>query len=247
MWQVYHIGRAAIFPIFRRTFKVLWSARNPLVPGFSGAIKWDRECSGLIIVQLRTLVPMLALAALLPTAAGAAVVTPLGGEVRVSTGQGFRAINQPTEFAAGAQVMVSAEGRATIVYSADCVVPVSAASVAFVQPRAPCRSLPAPMHFGYEQYTPAAGDPLGFTPKVGPQKPPPAPTDAAWPTESYPLPPPPPPPPPEDSSNTTSEQSGASSSPGWGTILIIGGVAVGAGVLAGVLAGGGGDSDPVSP
>ena len=45
--------------------------------------------------------------ALAPVAASAATVSPIGGEVRVSTGQGFQKIVAAAEFAPGAQVMVS--------------------------------------------------------------------------------------------------------------------------------------------
>ena len=94
--------------------------------------------------------------AIVPLAASAATVSPIGGDVRVSTGQGFQKIAAPTEFAAGARVMVDPQGSATIAYADDCVVTVKPASVAVVQDQVPCQAFHAPSHLGVEQATAAA-------------------------------------------------------------------------------------------
>ena len=146
--------------------------------------------------------------AIFPVAAFAATVSPIGGDVRVSTGQGFQKIVAPTEFAPGAQVMVSPGGTATIAYANDCVVQVKPASVVAVTTWSPCKALPEPMH---------------FTPKVGEEKK----TSA----QESPAPEPPSPPPPPPAEETAAEQGGSN----FGNYCLIGGVVVGAGALAAIL------------
>ena len=185
--------------------------------------------------------------------ASAAVVSPMGGDVRISSGQGFHPIAVPTEIAPGGQVMVGPGSAASIAYSATCVVPASPAAITVVASRPACGDFPKPSYFGFAQSEEVGlsveEDAFGFTPKVGTPRAPagsvsqkseekeepvaaPVPQAARVPLPQ-PLPPPGEPPGEEDSS--------------WNhSVLIIGGVIVGAGVLAAVLASSGGD-DPASP
>jgi hypothetical protein len=188
--------------------------------------------------------------------ASAAVVSPMGGDVRISTGQGFHAIAVPTEIAAGGQVMVGPGGAASIAYSATCVVPASPAAITVVASRPACSDFPKPSYFGFSQSEEVGlsveEDAFGFTPKVGTPRAPGGsvsqktdekdePVAAPVPqAERVPLPPRPPP--PEEPEH---EEAAASYWDNHG-VLIIGGVVVGAGVLAAVLASSGGD-DPASP
>jgi len=185
--------------------------------------------------------------------ASAAVVSPMGGDVRISTGQGFHPIAVPTEIAPGGQIMVGPGGAASIAYSATCVVPASPAAITVVASRPACGDFPKPSYFGFAQSEEVGlsveEDAFGFTPKVGTprvpggsvsqknddkEEPVAAPVPQA---ERVPLPPPLPPP---------GEPPGEEGSSWNHSVLIIGGVIVGAGVLAAVLAGSGGD-DPASP
>ena len=187
--------------------------------------------------------------------ASAAVVSPMGGDVRISTGQGFHPIAVPTEIAAGGQIMVGPGGAASIAYSAACVVPASPAAITVVASRPACGDFPKPSYFGFAQSEEVGlsveEDAFGFTPRVGTPKAPGGsvsqktdekdePAAAPVPqAESAPMPPRPLPPEPAQEEATTSS---------WDShgVLIIGGVIDGAGVLAAVLASSGGD-DPASP
>jgi hypothetical protein len=179
-------------------------------------------------VVLRLVVSAFALSVLLPAVAPAATVSPLSGEVRVSTGQGFEKIAAPTEVAAGAQVMVSPGGSATIAYAQDCLVSADPGRVAVVQRWSPCQALPEPMH---------------FTPKVKEAKV----NEEKKPSDDQAAPPPPPPPPPVVTQQSSADEGGdGSSHPSFGTYCLIGGVVVGAGVLAAILVTQNNDN-PVSP
>jgi hypothetical protein len=166
---------------------------------------------------------------------------------------GFSPIAVPTEIAPGGQVMVGPGGAASIAYSATCVVPASPAAITVVASRPACGDFPKPSYFGFAQSEEVGlfveEDAFGFTPKVGTpripggsvsqkkdekEEPAAAPVPEA---ASAPLPPRPPAP----------EQSAQEEAPSsfWNSngVLIIGGVIVGAGVLAAVLASDG----PASP
>ena len=180
---------------------------------------------------LRLVVSLFAFGVLLPAVATAAVVSPVNGEVRVSTGQGFQKIAAPTEVAAGGQVMVSPGGSATIGYAQDCVVPVKPFGLSVIQTEPPCRKFPPPSHFGFEEMavTPgdAAGDTYGFAPKVSGEE---KKTSSEEPQPVYhPI--------------QTSSVSGDNSSH-WGSLCLVGGVVVGAGALAAILLS---QSSPSSP
>ena len=188
--------------------------------------------------------------------ASAAVVSPMGGDVRISTGQGFHPIAVPTQIAPGGQVMVGPGGAASIAYSATCIVPASPAAITVVASRPACDDFPKPSYFGFAQSEEVGlsveEETFGFTPKVGTPRPAGGsvsqkkeekeePVAAPVPqAESVPLPPRPPAP------EEPAHEEAASSSWDSHGVLIIGGVVVGAGVLAAVLASSGGD-DPASP
>ncbi len=164
------------------------------------------------------------------------MVSPKSGEVRVGTGHGFQLIVAPTEVAAGAQVMVSPSGGALISYSHTCVVRAPAAAITIIESRPPCASMPEPSHFGFarsnEEGIGIVDDAFGFTPKVDapedPEK-----TEAPQPVsikKKWPEPP--------VHEEHSQDQSG---------LLIIGGVVVGAGVLAAVILANQGHDGPASP
>jgi hypothetical protein len=150
----------------------------------------------------------------------AAVVSPLQGEVRISSGQGFQRIVAPTNVASGAQVMVSPGGSASIVYADNCAVRVVSA-IAAILSRSPCASYPQPWHFGLkvEQGASAAEQDQ----KVG------SGDQQSWATEVRPK---------VEQGASAAEQDqkvGSGDPPFDHTILMVGGLVVGAGVAAALI------------
>jgi hypothetical protein len=187
------------------------------------------------IVQLRVFAFACASLAAFPANAIVVTVSPTAGEVRVGSGQGFHPIVVPTEVAAGARVMVGPNGAASIAYSESCVVTAPAAAITIVQSRPPCATMPEPSYFGFAQGNEEgfgtmtiSSESYGFTPKVDApdQQEAPAPS-AGRKQQTRPVP--------------VEERSGDHHG-----LLIVGGVVVGAGVLAAALASQG-DDDPASP
>ena len=195
------------------------------------------------MVRMGVVVVALASLAAFPACADAAMVSPKGGEVRIGTGHGFQQINAPTEVAAGAQVLVGQNGAASIAYSDNCVVSAPAAAVTVVESQVPCAGLPQPSYLGFAQSTEEGVaavsrpvgpiGPLAFTPKV----------DA-----------------PENVDNPQKTQAPSSSKPSKSKspaivrnkppednreLLVVGGIALGAGALAAILLSQG--DDPASP
>jgi hypothetical protein len=179
--------------------------------------------------------------------------------VRIGTGQGFQTIAGPTEAAAGAQIMVGPEGAALIAYSQTCVVRAPAAAITIVEDHAPCASMPKPSYFGFAQSNEVGvaitSDAFGFTPKVdapdtseapeksqAPQSQ--APQSQAPPKSQAPQESRAPAPVPETTQPNTAQ--GDERPSDHSGLLIVGGVVVGAGVLAALLASQGGDH-PASP
>lgn len=199
-------------------------------------------------MRLRVIAGVLALLAICPAGAFAAMVTPKAGEVRIGTGQGFQAIAGPTEAAAGAQIMVGPNGAALIAYSETCVVRAPAEAITIVENQLPCSSLPEPSHFGFVQSDEGSADAtphvsvpselLAFTPKVdapdadeSPAKPEtPKKSQASAPVNKH-VP------------RTVRDEERPRD---HDALLIVGGVVVGGGVLAAILANQGGDH-PASP
>lgn len=192
------------------------------------------------MVQSRVVVFALAAFAVFPVCADAAMVSPTAGEVRVGNGHGFRSIVAPTEVAVGAQVMVGPNGAASIAYTDTCIVSAPAAAITIVKSGTPCTGFAEPSYFGFSRSN-AEGigvrydSAFGFTPKVDDDSPDtveePKQTQAASPKPSRP------------SKQATASEERHEDSRGF---LIVGGVVVGAGVLAAVLLTQGGDS-PASP
>jgi hypothetical protein len=205
-------------------------------------------------VVFRVLILMLASIAALPASAAAATVSPVAGEVRVGSGHGFQKIDAPTEVVAGAQVMVSPGGLASIAYAGNCVVSAHPAAITVIEKQPPCADFPRPAYFGFAQSNQEGlgnieRGPFGFTPKV--DDPEPVDDSASSGSGSN-----------GGSTSTTTTSTSSSNSSGttqeepaaakedshWGgqSLLIVGGVVVGAGALAAILAGGGSDG-PASP
>jgi hypothetical protein len=177
------------------------------------------------------------------------MVSPKGGEVRIGTGQGFERIVAPTEVAAGAQVMVSPTGAASIAYSETCVVIAPAAAITVIASEAPCAGLPEPSYLGFAssneqgiagEGTGVEGDQLAFTPKVDAPDAPKKKTAETPEKTQGPAP---------RASKPASVQGSVQDKERHGDhdgLLLVGGVVVGAGVLAAVLASQGSD-EPASP
>jgi hypothetical protein len=197
-------------------------------------------------MRFRVLALVTAYLALLPASAFAAMVSPKHGEVRVGTGQGFQLIVAPTEVAAGAQVMVSPKGAASIAYSDNCVVTAPAAAITIIGSRSPCRSLPEPSYFGFaqgnEEGIGISGEAFGFTPKVDApeaeeEAPAPAPAEETKKTAPVPV---------TGTKNEPETVYEEKRPEDHHSFLLVGGVVVGAGALAAILASQGGDG-PASP
>jgi hypothetical protein len=157
------------------------------------------------------------------------------GEVLVGSGHGFQSIVVPTEVAAGAQVMVGPNGAASIAYTENCVVTAPAAAITIVESRPPCATMPEPSYFGFAQgneegfgATTVSSESFGFTPKVDAQSKE-APAPSVGKKEAKPA--------PVHVEERDDDHHG---------LLIIGGIVVGAGVLAAVLLSQG-DDGPASP
>jgi hypothetical protein len=198
------------------------------------------------VVQLRVFAGVLALLAVCPAGALAAMVTPKAGEVRIGTGQGFQSIVEPTEAAAGAQIMVGPNGAALIAYSETCVVKAPAEAITIVENQSPCASMPEPSHFGFVQSNEDGADAkphvsvpselLAFTPKVDAADKYEAPEKPEAPKKSHASV-------PKHVPKTVQDEERP-----WDhdRLLIVGGAVVAGGVLAAILANQGGDH-PASP
>ncbi len=190
-------------------------------------------------VLFRVLVSVLVVSVAVPARAAAANVLPMAGEVRIRTGQGFQEIVRPTEVAAGAQVMVSPGGLATITYSDSCVVRVAPARITVVENRSPCSDHPEPSYLGFTQSNKEgisiSADGLAFTPMVDD----PEPSGGVSETKPVTSPTPEMPMPPETAAAEEEKDS-------WNySLLAVGAVVVGAGALAAILVSSG--DDPASP
>jgi len=195
------------------------------------------------VVQSRVIALALAALAVVPACADAAMVSPKAGEVRVGNGQGFRLIVAPTEVAAGAQVMVGPNGAASIVYTDTCIVSAPAAAITIVKSGTPCTGFAKPSYFGFARSNEEGigvryDSAFGFTPKVDDD----APEKVEEPKQTQ-SPPPQASKPSRPSAPASAHEERHEDHNG---LLLVGGVVVGAGVLAGVLLSQGGDS-PASP
>ena len=72
------------------------------------------------------------------SSAFAATVNSIEGVLQVNAGSGFKKVARSAEVAPGGSVMVSPEGKAEILYSDGCRIPLGAGSVAVVAPVSPC-------------------------------------------------------------------------------------------------------------
>jgi hypothetical protein len=197
---------------------------------------------GVLSVLFRVPVFVLVSIAAFPAIAGAATVSPMAGEVRVGSGHGFQKIDAPTEVAAGAQVMVSPGGLASIAYAGNCVVSAYPAAITVIEKQPPCADFPAPAYFGFTQSNQEGLGSIergtfGFTPKVEEPEPEPEPEATSSGGSSS-----------SQSSGPTRQEPVVVQEPShWDhSLLVVGAVVVGAGALAAILAGGGSDG-PASP
>jgi hypothetical protein len=81
--------------------------------------------------------------------AGAAVLEPIRGAVRVNHGDGYLAVHGVTNVNPGDQIMVAPKGRARLVYPDGCEVGVKAGSVMVIGAKSSCaRQASADLHEG---------------------------------------------------------------------------------------------------
>jgi hypothetical protein len=80
-------------------------------------------------------------------AAFAATVTSIEGPLQVNTGSGFHRVSRTAQVAPGGSVMVGPGGKAEILYSDGCRIPVTPGAVAVVAPVSPCAQGQA---YGYD-------------------------------------------------------------------------------------------------
>jgi len=190
-------------------------------------------------VVFRVLVLIVVSIAAFPASAAAATVSPMAGEVRVGSGHGFQKIDAPTEVAPGAQVVVSPGGLASIAYAGNCVVSAHPASITVIEKQPPCAGFPAPTYFGFAQSNQEGlgnieRGTFGFTPKVDEPEPEPEATSSGGSSST------------QSSGPTRREPVVVQEPSHWDhSLLIVGGVVVGAGALAAILAGG--HDGPASP
>jgi hypothetical protein len=97
--------------------------------------------------------------------AEAALLQGVHGGVRVNRGDGYVVVRDATELKSGDMVMVDAKGKARLVYSDGCDVPVKARSVTIISAKSPCSQMAA-QYPGPGGSTPPDGD-LGFIGWVG--------------------------------------------------------------------------------
>jgi hypothetical protein len=74
----------------------------------------------------------------LVTSAGAASLASIQGSVKVNSGSGFHEVAGTAQVAPGTSVMVAPGGRADILYSDGCRIPVRPGAVQVVAPVSPC-------------------------------------------------------------------------------------------------------------
>jgi len=72
------------------------------------------------------------------TSAVAATITPERGEVLVNRGSGYKLVTQPTQVAAGDQVMVKPKGSGRVVFPDGCSVLVAPGAVLTIAATSPC-------------------------------------------------------------------------------------------------------------
>jgi hypothetical protein len=68
----------------------------------------------------------------------AATVAPVEGELKINTGSGFKPVAAAMAVAPGDVLIVSPGGKAEIIYSESCRVPITPGQVAMVAPFSPC-------------------------------------------------------------------------------------------------------------
>jgi hypothetical protein len=79
-------------------------------------------------------------ALLLASAAGAATIEPVQGNLSLNQGQGFQPVNSRVNANVGDTVMVGPGGAAAVTYPDGCKVPVQPGSTTTIAPLSPCAS-----------------------------------------------------------------------------------------------------------
>ncbi len=90
------------------------------------------------MLRLRKLIAMAAGIALLSGQTSAATVSPDGGTVLISNGEGFLPITGDVEVSPGGQVMVQPGGMAHITYAGGCVIRVGPGQISAISETSPC-------------------------------------------------------------------------------------------------------------
>jgi hypothetical protein len=76
----------------------------------------------------------------LASAAGAATIEPVQGNLSLNQGQGFQPVNSRVNANVGDTVMVGPGGAAAVTYPDGCKVPVQPGTVTSIAPLSPCAS-----------------------------------------------------------------------------------------------------------
>jgi hypothetical protein len=79
-------------------------------------------------------------ALLLASAAGAATIEPVQGNLSLNQGQGFQPVNSRVNANVGDTVMVGPGGAAAVTYPDGCKVPVQPGTMTTIAPLSPCAS-----------------------------------------------------------------------------------------------------------
>ena len=82
------------------------------------------------------------------SSAMAATVISEQGQVLLNRGDGYKLVMQPTEVAAGAQLIVNPQGRANVVFADGCAVKVEPGSVFTIAAQSPCEASGAHVETG---------------------------------------------------------------------------------------------------
>jgi hypothetical protein len=108
--------------------------------------------------MFRHIVLATVVATLTATAAQAALLTGVEGQVSVNRGNGFERVTAPTDVKPGDRVMVGPAGNAKIVYNEACTARIQASTVIVVAKTVPCQlsALDAAAH-GTDTAGPGAG------------------------------------------------------------------------------------------
>lgn len=98
-------------------------------------LKWG----GAPVMRIVPVLSVLVASVSLSVASFAATVSPIEGQLSISSGQGYRSVTGPTPGAAGDVIIASPGGSGEIVYDDGCRIRVVPGGVVTVAAKSPCR------------------------------------------------------------------------------------------------------------